>query len=55
MIKNIKTWDRIFRVIAGIILLGWGVAGGPWWAYLGAILISTAAWGFCPLYWIVRR
>ena len=55
---NEATWDRIIRVVAGIVLffLGiTGVAGGAWmWvAYvLGVVLLLTGITGFCPLYFL---
>lgn len=51
---NLATWDRILRLIAGSLLIVWAVAGGPWWSYLGLVLIATAAWRFCPLYALFR-
>ncbi|MCB0390240.1 MAG: DUF2892 domain-containing protein [Bdellovibrionales bacterium] len=55
MTKNIKAFERVLRLSFGVFLLGWAVAGGPWWAYLGVILIATASWGFCPMYWLIQR
>ncbi len=51
---NLAGWDRILRLIIGVILLIWAVAGGPWWAYFGLILIATGAWRFCPIYALFR-
>jgi hypothetical protein len=47
---NLANWDRSVRFIAGVLLFTWAVAGGPIWAYLGLVLIATAAFRFCPLY-----
>lgn len=47
---NMATWDKTLRLLVGTLLTGWGIAGGPVWAYVGIILIATAAWRFCPLY-----
>ena len=47
-------WDRILRLFLGTALLAWAVAGGPWWAYLGLVLLATAAWRFDPIYAIFR-
>lgn len=47
-------WDRIIRLFAGTFLVAWAVAGGPWWAYVGLVLLATAAWRFCPVYAIFR-
>ena len=51
MKKNEATWDRVFRVLAGVALLSLTVAGPHTpWGYLGLILIATGLVGFCPLY-----
>ena len=54
MRMNIGTWDRAFRLIAGVLLFGWAIAGGPIWTYLGLVLIATAAWRFDPFYALLR-
>lgn len=51
---NMANWDRILRLLVGIAMSAWAMAGGPVWAYFGIILIATAAWRFCPLYAILR-
>ena len=51
---NIATWDRLLRMIIGVLLFAWAIAGGPIWAYLGLALIATAAWRFDPIYAIFR-
>lgn len=53
--KNVNTLDRLLRVVLGAILLElaffWTAGGWQIGAYLaGAILVVTAAIGFCPLY-----
>ena len=55
MKSNVATWDRVLRILCGIPLTAWAVAGGPWWAYLGLGLLATAAWAFSPLYAILRK
>ena len=47
---NLALWDRILRFFLGVLFTTWAVAGGPWWSYLGVILILTASWAWCPLY-----
>ena len=51
---NMAIWDRIVRLIAGVIVVAWAIAGGPWWAYFGLALLATAAWRFDPLYAVFR-
>ena len=53
---NEAGWDRIVRIVLGVILLylGWaGVVTGGWglaFIVLGIILLLTGAVGWCPLY-----
>jgi len=56
MKANESTLDRIFRVIGGIGLLALGIfseVAGAWqiaWTVIGAVLLLTGLFGFCPLY-----
>jgi hypothetical protein len=53
---NEANWDRIARVVLGIILLFLGLGGtvtgilGVVFDILGVILLVTGVVGFCPLY-----
>lgn len=52
---NEAGWDRIVRVVLGIVILylGWGVfAGGLGLAFkvIGLIPLLTGVVGWCPLY-----
>jgi hypothetical protein len=51
---NMAVWDRVLRLVCGILLVAWAIAGGPWWSYFGLALIATAAWRFCLLYALFR-
>ena len=51
---NMSVWDRTLRLLVGVFLLTWAVAGGPWWAYFGLALIATSAFRFCPVYAFFR-
>lgn len=60
MTANVGTWDRLARIILGILLIVsplinlFGMGSNSTLAYtlmaVGAILVLTAAVGFCPLY-----
>ncbi|MCK4391173.1 MAG: DUF2892 domain-containing protein [Desulfobacterales bacterium] len=53
MKTNMARWDRILRIIIGIILLFIGFSkGGLWWigAVIGAIFVVTSFISYCPLY-----
>lgn len=51
---NMANWDRIARLLCGMLLVAWAIAGGPWWAHFGLVLIATSAWRFCPIYALLR-
>lgn len=57
---NEAGWDRILRVILGLVLLGLAltqvVTGAVYIAFiaLGAILLLTGLAGFCPLYALLK-
>lgn len=51
MKRNIGSYDRIIRIIIGLVLIGlsfMNVIG--WWGWIGVIPIVTALIGWCPLY-----
>lgn len=59
-LANVGTLDRILRIVAGVLLLlmaaycPWASSFGPvmtWGAgTIGAILVITAVFRFCPIY-----
>ena len=57
---NEANWDRIVRVVLGIVLLYLGLGGvvagtlGVVVDILGAILLLTGLVGFCPLYTLFK-
>jgi Inner membrane protein YgaP-like, transmembrane domain len=57
---NEANWDRIVRVVLGIVLLYLGLAGvvvgtlGIVLDILGVILLLTGLVGFCPLYALLK-
>ncbi|MEN8235053.1 MAG: DUF2892 domain-containing protein [Actinomycetota bacterium] len=58
--KNEASWDRIVRVVLGVVLIGLGlggVIGSPWgWiaALVGAVFLVTGALGVCPIYLLLK-
>lgn len=53
--KNEAMWDRVARVVAGVVLLavGFGVVGGAGGTVLGLvglIPLVTGLIGYCPVY-----
>lgn len=57
---NEASWDRIGRIVLGIVLLvlGWGgaVGGGVGtvFKFLGFVPLATGLLGWCPIYAIFR-
>jgi hypothetical protein len=57
---NEAGWDRIARIVLGIVLLalGWGgVVAGFWGTalqWLGFVPLLTGLLGWCPLYALLR-
>jgi hypothetical protein len=47
---NVGGGDRIFRFIAGLIIILLGVIYQSWWGLVGVIPLITAFIRFCPLY-----
>lgn len=47
---NMGSLDRILRIVAGLVIIGAGIAFKSWWGAIGVILVATAGVGFCPLY-----
>lgn len=57
MTANVGSADRIIRAVVGIALLTVAVLShGPtrWIGLVGVVLLGTAAFGFCPAYWLMR-
>lgn len=57
---NEAGWDRILRVIGGILLLALGFGGfaagtlGLVFKIIGALLLVTGLVGFCPVYALLK-
>ncbi len=57
---NEASWDRIVRVVLGVVLLylGWaGVVTGGWGLFLkvfGFLPLITGLVGFCPAYALLK-
>jgi hypothetical protein len=50
MSPNVGNTDRIIRIVAGIALIVWALAGGPAWAWIGVLPLATGVFRFCPAY-----
>lgn len=48
---NVGGYDRVARIILGIVLIGVGWQGMTWWlAIVGAIILVTGLIRWCALY-----
>lgn len=50
MQKNVGGIDKSARILVGIALIVWAIAGGPVWAWIGILPLATALLGWCPAY-----
>lgn len=50
MQKNVGGIDKITRILVGIALIIWALAGGPVWAWIGVMPLATGLLGWCPAY-----
>jgi len=58
MNKNMGSADKILRIVAGVVLIGYALAGPAMgmntgynvWGWIGIVPLATALINFCPLY-----
>ncbi len=50
MQNNVGGIDKIARIVVGIALIVWAIAGGPVWAWIGVLPLATGLLGWCPAY-----
>ncbi len=48
--KNMGERDRTIRLIAGIVLIFWGIISHNGMAFLGILLLGTVYFRVCPVY-----
>ncbi len=53
MTKNVGGIDKILRIVVGIALIVWALAGGPVWAWIGLLPLATGLMGWCPAYKLI--
>jgi len=59
-VKNVPTWERIVRIIVGLIAVVAGIqlVGGTWGLLLAASaagIVGSGLFGFCPMCAMVGR
>ena len=51
MSLNVGSWDRVLRVVVGLVLIALAATGTVgWWGWLGVVPLATGLFGFCPAY-----
>ncbi len=50
MRPNVGGWDRQFRIVLGMVVIGMGIYFKSWWGALGAIPLLTGLLRWCPVY-----
>lgn len=53
---GLLSWDRIVRVVLGIVLLyvGFGGVVAGTLGIVGALALITGLVGFCPMYYLIK-
>jgi hypothetical protein len=54
--NNMGSFDRLVRIVAGLVLVAWAIWGTQPWhmvGWVGVILLGTALFNWCPLYTIL--
>lgn len=54
-VNKIRSFCRVFRIIIGLALIGFGVYSANAWFYLGAIPLIAGIVNFCPLCMITKK
>ncbi|WP_461468152.1 YgaP family membrane protein [Melaminivora sp.] len=50
---NVGGFDRILRIVVGLILIGLAITGTiGWWGFIGVVPLLTGVFRFCPAYGI---
>jgi Protein of unknown function (DUF2892) len=50
MKSNVGGFDRIVRIIGGLVILGAGFYYHSWWGLLSIPILLSAVFRFCPAY-----
>ena len=48
---NVGSWDRVLRVVVGLVLIGLAATGTVGlWGWIVVVPVATGLFGFCPAY-----
>lgn len=53
MSANVGGADKVIRIVAGLVILGLGLAFKSYWGLVGLLPLITGLVGFCPAYVIL--
>ncbi len=56
MSKNVGGWERLARIVAGLVLIVLSLTGTIGvWGWIGLVLLATGLYGWCPIYRLLGR
>ena len=47
---NVGDTDRMVRILAGLLIIGIGLATSSWWGIIGLVPVFTGVTAWCPAY-----
>ncbi len=50
MKKNVGGFDKLLRLVFGLVIIALGILFQSWWGLIGILLLFTGSTGWCPLY-----
>lgn len=53
MQANVGKTEKVIRIVAGVAIIGAGVATGSWWGAVGLVPLVTGLVNWCPAYQLV--
>lgn len=51
---NVGKKDRLLRIIAGVVLIGFALATGNLIGWIGIVPLATGIFKFCPAYSLLK-
>jgi hypothetical protein len=54
MTVNVGGFDKILRIIAGLVVIVLGIIYGSWWGLAGVVLLGTGLLNYCPVYSLIK-
>jgi Inner membrane protein YgaP-like, transmembrane domain len=48
--KNVGGFDKIFRIVVGVLILAAGFYFKSWWGLVGLVPLATGLINWCPIY-----